>query len=323
MKASSYITLQPQHCLIYGEPKTYKSRLVMELAAAGYKLKYFCIDGGIPLKGQKKETLDNVEVFILRDTSTFQVGIKTIRRIIRGDEFFLCDYHGNIDCKNCKLSDQAFSRVCLNEMQLDEVFVLDHLTAMSNSALNTVWDGNKYAESAVPADDTTSFNIWRQQGWLIADVLKRAENAPFNTAFICQENLGKMEDGSVKIIPECGTGNFARTVPGYFHHVVHCDRSSSGFKFTSIKNIQAIVGSRDGIAIEDMKVPSLVPFYPPLGVEREKIVVVSDEKLVRPNITMAKVDREVKVIDDPQTTAQVEKIDKLAAMRAKLAAGKK
>lgn len=320
MKATDYAILQPQHSLIYGEPKTKKSRLVMQLAEAGFKLKYFCIDGGIPIKGQTKETLDNVEVFILRDTSTFQVGIKTIRRVIKGDELFLCDFHGNIDCKNCKLADQPFSRVCLNEMQLDEIFVLDHLTALSNSALNTVWDGNKYAESSIPADDTTSFNIWRQQGWLTADVLKRAENAPFNTAFICQEALAKMEDGATKIIPQAGTDNFSRTIPGYFHHIIHCDRQNGEFKFTSIKNNQAIVGSRDNIAIEDMKVPSLVPFYPKLGVERPVVVTVPDGNVIRPNI-LKKVDPVKEEIKE--VSKQLDQVDKLAAMKAKLASAKK
>lgn len=318
MKASDYALLQPQHCLIYGEPGTYKSRLVMELAEAGFKLKYFCLDGGIPLKGQSKHALDNTEVFILRDTSTFQVGIKTIRKIIKGDEYNLCDFHGNIECKNCRLAGQSFSRVCLNESQLDEIIVIDHLTAVSNSALNTVWDGNKYAESTVPADDTTSFNIWRQQGWLIADVLKRAENASFNTAIISQETMVKTEDGSSKIMPQAGTDNFSRTIPGYFHHVIHCDRGSTGFKFSSIRNNQAIVKSRDNVAIEDMKKPSLVPFYPPLGVQREQIIVVPEGELVRPNIVTPKkidpVTQEIKEVGK-----QLAQVDKLAAMKAKLA----
>lgn len=284
MKASDFLIRQPQHLLVYGDPKTYKSRIVMELASAGYKLKYFSIDQGIPLKGQSQKALDNVEVFNVRDTSSFQVGIKTCRQVIKGTEFNLCDYHGHISCPNCATAGQSFSRVCLNEMGLDEIAVFDHLTAMSLSALNCVWKGEVYANSDVPADDTTSYNIWRQQGWLLTDFMNRVQQSPFNVICIAQEAMTKFEDGSKKICPDIGTGNLSATSPSFFDHIIHCDKANDKFKFTSIKNMAAIVGSRDGIAIEDMKTPSLAPFMPELGVAREKVVVVSDGKIIKPNI---------------------------------------
>jgi outer membrane protein assembly factor BamB len=201
-------------------------------------------------------------------------------------------------------------------MGLDEIAVFDHLTAMSLSALNTVWKGEIYAQSEVPADDTTSYNIWRQQGWLLTDFMQRVQQSPFNVICIAQEAMTKFEDGSKKICPDIGTGNLSATSPSFFDHIIHCDKANDKFKFTSIKNTQAIVGSRDGVAIEDLKVPSLVPFFPPLGVEREKVVVVSDGKIVKPNI-VTPIQAEIKSL-----TKEVAQVDKLEAMRAKLAAKK-
>lgn len=323
MKSSDYMPRQPQHLLIYGEPGTKKSRMAMELAVAGFKLKYFCIDGGIPLKGQPQHALDNTEVFILRDTSSFQVGIRTLKEIVRGGDFNLCDYHGHVNCPNCATAGQPFSRVNVHEMQLDEILVIDHLTAMSISALNTVWKGEVYAASDVPADDTTSFNIWRQQGWLITDILTRCQNAPFNTCFIAMEIMSKMDDGSKKIVPNIGTTNLAADSAGFFDHVVHCDKVNGEIKFTSLKNTSAIVKSRDNISIEAMKIPSLVPFYPPLGTVREKLVVVSDGKITKPNISLNTAIKKIdsSTVETKVTVPDAVQSDKLAAMRAKL--GKK
>lgn len=275
MKSRDHQQSDVNHVCIYGDPGTGKSTLAMELLASGFKIKYFSIDAGIPRtiynNGQPRpmteDELDRLEIFVLRDTSSFPVGIQTCRKVIGGGEYNICDTHGQIDCSVCKRSGLGFSRVCLGEMAGDEVVIFDHLTNIGNSALNTCWDGESFVNAGKEAaqkdsDVNSTFTTWRQQGWLIGDFLTKVQIAPFNVVVIAQEMLAIFDDRSRKITPHAGTKDFSSTAASYFGEVIHCSVKNGSHRFGSSSTYQSgiITKSRSNIKIEDMAVPSLVPF---------------------------------------------------------------
>jgi hypothetical protein len=260
MKASEYVQNEAQHLCIYGDPGTGKSTLVVKLAEEGFKLKYFFLDDGIPLLGLSKEALDNIELFVLRDTPTFQVAIQTCREVIKGGRYNLCDFHGQIDCIPCKKAQRNFSSVFLGGMQLDEIAVFDHLSGLADSSMNTVFNGDEYIKDSA---DKAGYTQFRQQGWLMMDFLSRMQIAPFNTICITHQIMVDMEDNKKKLVPQCGTRDFSATAGKYFGNIIHCSVLNKEHKFGSSSTYQngVITKSRSGVEIERMKIPSLAPFF--------------------------------------------------------------
>lgn len=278
MKATEFKKSQAQHIMIFGDPGTGKSMLVLQLLEAGYKIKYFCIDGGIPdgfvdSKGKerllKQNELERLEIFMLRDTPSFQVGQQTFRKVIKGDSLNICDYHGQVNCSVCRKAELSFSTVCLNDMHLDEIAVFDHLTAFSKSVLNTLWDGETFSSNIsgdAGKEDGTSYTIFRQQGWLENDFLSRQQVAPFNTIVIAEQMMVEMEDNKKKLVPSCGTKDFSATVGSYFGNIIHASVVNGKHRFGSKSTYQngVITKSRSGFEIEKMEVPSLAPLFLPI-----------------------------------------------------------
>lgn len=279
MKSQDFLKSKAEHVLVYGDPGTGKSTLVIELLKHGYKLKYFCIDNGIPLKGLSDEHLNNLEIFSLPDTSTFPIGIQTCRKVITGKEFNLCDTHSQVNCSTCTKLGLTFSRVCLGEMAMNEIAVFDHLTNLANSALNTVWDGEAFAASGSVKDDGGGYTIWRQIGWLLTDFLSRQQIASFNTICIAQEAVAIFDDKTKKTAPNCGTDRFSATVGSYFDDVIHCSISNGEHKVGSSSTYKSgvITKSRMDIKIEGLAQASLKDFFIPSeigkGIKKEKLDV--------------------------------------------------
>ena len=297
MKASQYIETDAEHMCLYGEPGTGKSTLAMELLTHGYRLQYFSIDAGVPKtifnsgnpRNFTEDELSRLEVFILRDTAKFPVGIQTCRKVAGGGAYNLCDAHGQIDCSQCRKSGLSFSRVCLAENSLDTIVIFDHLTNLSNSALNTVWDGESRVDSGSVKDDGSTYTTWRQVGWLLNDFLSKIQIGTYNSIVIAQEMLSVPDDKSKKIAPHAGTKEFSSTSASYFGHVVHCSISNGEHRFGSASTYKSgvLTKSRNNIKIEDMKVPSLAPFFKPVKdvVVKEKIVVPEMSKQSAPATT--------------------------------------
>lgn len=283
MKASNYVNTEAEHLIVYGDPGTGKSTLVINLLAAGYKVKYFSIDAGIPkgtlingvFKPLTQDQLERLEIFILRDTSKFPVGIQTSRKVMTGKELNLCDLHGQISCSVCRNAGADFSRVCLAEMALDEIAVFDHLTNLTNSALNSCWDGEAFAnagQNKAEADAANStYTTWRQQGFLLTDFLSLIQVAPWNVIVLAQEYMAVFEDKSKSICPHAGTKEFSSTTGSYFGHVIYCSVMNGSHRFGSSSTYKSgvMTKSRAYIKIEDMKEPSLAPFFVPAEIGKD------------------------------------------------------
>ena len=66
-----------------------------------------------------------------------------------------------------------------------------------------------------------------------------------------------------KLVPIGGTSTYNRTFAKFFDDIVYCELLNGKHKFTSKTGAspQVITGSKSNIAIEDMAIPSLLPFF--------------------------------------------------------------
>ncbi|CAN5950072.1 unnamed protein product [Sphagnum jensenii] len=100
-------------------------------------------------------------------------------------------------------------------------------------------------------------------GTMLDSILSNIQQSRANIIVITHTIESELEDGAKKLVPHIGTGNFSRNSPKYFSHVVYTKVSNKSHKVGSATTYETnvITGSRSDIRIEDMKEPSLAPFF--------------------------------------------------------------
>lgn len=283
MKATDYLKTEPTHALVYGDPGSFKSSIVIKLAEQGFKLKYFCIDGGVPLKILSAKGLENVEVFPIMDTVDNPIGIRTFRSVIRGGLCSICDAHGDVGCTSCRRSGLVFSDISLGNMAMNEIAVFDHLSGAADSAMAKVFDGEKALLSTNTSDNKQSYSDYRKQGWQMSDFLTRNQIAPFNTICITHQIMVDMEDNLKKLVPQMGTRDFSATAGKYFTDIIHCEANAQAKKFNfgslSTYRYGVLTKSRNNVDMTKMDQPTLAPFFidPSIGAETKPRAVIMDD----------------------------------------------
>lgn len=228
MKLTEVRQRKVEHAIIFGDPKTGKSTLVSKLALAGFKLLWFSLDNGHTVLWKlPTEAQERVELIVLPDTKDFPVSVNTLLKVFSGNKTNICDMHGQVDCVHCKTNNNSFTSVCLNELPNDMIVVIDNLSQFSNSVMNFI--NKKHVDDFKPG-----FDEWRLHGDIIAKLLMLVQNARYNVAAIAHVVEVEMEDGKLKLVPECGTRNFSRNVAKYFDTVI----------YTETKNLKHTAGSR-------------------------------------------------------------------------------
>lgn len=261
MKATEVIDNEAEHIALVGEPGTGKSVLAAKLATEGKNLLWFSLDAGHKIIRQlPREAQERINLIVLPDMKDYPIGVRTLSKVITGAEVFICHVHGYIDCPKCggKINRESHERVCLNELDLDTVVVIDHGTRFSDSSTNHI-----FADENFNPPGNEAFDRWRKQGFLCQRFLGFIEKAPYNVVCIFHVYETIMEDDAKKLVPAMGTLNFSRTVSGYFDHVVYCELVNKSHRFgsSSTYSMRAQTKSRSNIEIEKMKVPSLAPFF--------------------------------------------------------------
>jgi hypothetical protein len=258
---------QSNHVLLMGEPGSGKSTLASKLAL-NHKLLWISIDNGHGiLKKLPREAKENIEIIILPDTPDFPVAIQTLRKITDGEEYFVCDQHGQVACGNCKKAEASFTRVCLNELSLDTIVVIDHLTRLADSACNFVVkrETGKLKQAGKWTDTDgykLDFGDWDNANWLLNIVGTNIEVANWNSVTLAHIIEGEREQDK-KILPKVTTRNFSNRAAGWFDHNIHAAVRNKEHKFGSSTtyDMNVLTKSRTDIEIEKMAVPSLLPFF--------------------------------------------------------------
>jgi hypothetical protein len=257
----SQLTFSPaQHIVVFGDPKTGKTRLVGSLAAK-YKLLWIDIENGlITLTQLPIEWQDNIEVVQLPDTRTYPIAASTMLQVIKGTKTSVCYSHGAVSCPLC-LKDKAavWNNIELNALHPDEwVVVLDGITQLGNSVMAHICRDQK-------DDYKPDWEDYRAQGSLLDRFFSQMQQAKYNFVCTALVILTEREDKSNKLTPLCGTTNYSTNVSKYFDHVVYCEMKGKKHAFGSktTYSLSAVAGSRTGVAIEEQKdeYPNLLPFF--------------------------------------------------------------
>lgn len=267
MKYSQVKARQPAHILITGEPKTGKTLLVTTLAAKGFKILFFSLDNGLMTVFDKvpKDLLEsNFEFVSLPDTTDFPVAYQTLYTVLQGKPTHICDQHGQVQCTVCKKDlSKTWTDVCLSDLGLDWVIVMDHATQLTKSAMNYYLK----KQSKDPEEYKFEWEDWRKLGVMMDRIFLPIQQSRNNWIVLAHVSEVEMEDGKKKLTAAIGTGNYARNSGGFFDHVVYCEVANMKHNIGSSTTfrVSAITGSRSDIAIEKMLDKdgraTLVPFF--------------------------------------------------------------
>jgi hypothetical protein len=259
MKASQETARQVNHILIQGEPLTGKSTLASKMAELGWNLIWFSMDGNHSILSKlSKAAQDRVTLIRLPDTREFPIAADVIRKVSKYplEDCNICDNHGMVNCSVCQKVNLPFELINLGRLPQNTIVVWDNLSQLSDSFINLITK-NKPVDYKLQLDD------WGSLRFHMMDILNRIKVAPYNLICISHSIEALDEAGNKKLMPMVGSAEFSRKVAGYFDDVIFLSLSNNKHRQGSSTTYthQAVVGSRRDIKIEDMKEPSLAPFF--------------------------------------------------------------
>lgn len=252
MKLSSKAANKTSRVLVYGGPKTGKTKLVGKLASA-YDLVYFDLENGYEtLLKLPQEQQERIELISIPDSRVFPIAIETLLKVVTGNKVTICEEHGKVNCPVCTKAGAATTTVELNALQTSSIVVFDSITQLANSAMSFITKDK-------PDDYKYEWDDYRRQGTVMDKFLSQIQQAKYNVVCITHETETEMEDGKKKLVPVAGTTTFSRNTAKYFDHVVYAELKNRKHIFASSTTYatNVITGSRLDIEVED----SLLPIF--------------------------------------------------------------
>jgi len=256
MKLTDKVDSLRERILVFGGPKSGKTKLVAELAEQ-FNLKYFDLENGYKtLRQLPAAWQERIELYSIPDTKIWPVAISTMLKVITGLPTSFCVEHGNTTCISCRKNGLPFESVELNKLTGEDIVVVDSATQLSLSTMSHIKRNDE--ELAKP-----EWNDYASQGFLLDKFFSQVQQAKFNICVITHEVESEMEDGRKRLVPVAGTREFSRNTAKYFDHVVYCELKNKKHTFGSATDyaISVLTGSRSGTAIEQLAKPSLLPFF--------------------------------------------------------------
>lgn len=250
---------RPNHSiLLYGQPKTGKTKLVGTAAQIEEIERIFWFDGEngaetlLHMNLTEKE-LEKITLFSIPDTRESPRFIETVIKAFASKVAIkICDSHGKVGCAECAKDSLPTTEFLLSSLTKKDLIVIDSGSQLGDSALNMALIGK-------PVETKPT---WEEYGlqtkWLsdILTIMQAAHNTNFvlitHTIPIEEEMNGVKRD---KYFPLVGTKAMCQKVSKYFGTVIfveiklgkHVAGSSSLYK------TDAITGSRTNAKIESGK----------------------------------------------------------------------
>lgn len=215
---------RPNHSiLLYGPPKTGKTRLVGTAAKIPEINRIFWIDGENGAEtllhmGLTEQELEKITLFRIPDTRDNPRFIETVLKMFSfKTPIKICDEHGRVDCVECKKEGETF---CLKDCTHNDLVVIDSGSQLGDSALNMACAGK--ALEYKPGWDEYGL----QSKWL-GDILSTMQ-AAYYTNFVMishvlpieEEHNGVKKD---KLYPLVGTKAFSSRVGKFFGTVIYTE----------------------------------------------------------------------------------------------------
>lgn len=296
-------TIEKRVCL-FGPPKVGKTLLAAKLAEH-YKLIVFDLENGsITMSQIPTEYHDRIDIIKIRDSRTYPIAIETMLKVVKGTECFICVAHSKVSCPVCKKSGAPQERVCLNEVGLDTIVVIDSLTQLTNS-------GIAHITKAQDDDYKLQLDDWGALKVLIEKFLSQIQVAPYNVVCISHEEEVKFEDGRTKLVPVSGSSNSSRNTAKYFDEVVYCNVVNKKHVVGSATDysVGVLTGSRTNVKLEASKEPTLLDVFTnwklpnfgmPMPLDKDDIVDPVDPALLNKVMDYA-----AEVVAEVRTPAQI------------------
>lgn len=266
-KAQAY-----HHVMLYGPPKSGKTRAAVELAKH-YNLIWIDNENGFGTAyskgvGLTDENLGHVTLLSLRDNSIYPIAAETIFKLLSptlwNHEVSVCAAHGKVECLKCKNDNAEVDMVALAKSGRDTIVVVDSLTQLAMSALCVAKGGRAKLPTGLKVltgqvDPATSyvkaeFDTWASQGDVLNNILSAIQTAPFHIIVISHEMELEMEGGAERLVPAGGTRNYSRSVGKFFDHIllagVKAGKHVAGS--STLYRPNALTGSRSGVVTESL-----------------------------------------------------------------------
>lgn len=218
--AKATAAISPNHSiLIYGPPKTGKTRLVGTAAKikAIKRIFWWDLENGIETligMGLTDEELEKVIVFKIPDTKDNPIGIETMLKVFSAKTpVKICDEHGIVDCIQCKV--KPGTMFSLGTCTHNDLVVIDSGSQLGDSALAATCKGK----------DSMFKPGWDEYGlqskWL-GDILSVIQQAKMTNFVIITHEIALTDDENKdRIVPLMGSKAFCMKVAKYFGTVAY------------------------------------------------------------------------------------------------------
>lgn len=254
-------TKHPNHSiLIYGQPKTGKTKLVGTAAQIPEieRIFWFDLENGAETllhMGLTETELSKITLFSIPDTREVPRGIETILKCFSSKNSIalkICDEHGKVGCVECGKAEKSYSEFYLPSLTKKDLVVIDSGSQLGDSAMSLACAGK--AVEYKPGWDEYGLQV----KWL-SDILGVMQSAN-NTNFVMITHMIPIEEeyNGIKkdrFYPLCGTKALCQRVSKYFGTVVFVEiklgkhAAGSG----SLYRGDATTGSRVNAQIEKSK----------------------------------------------------------------------
>lgn len=257
-------TRKPNHSImIYGPPKTGKTRLVGTVAKIPEVKRVFWFDlenGAETLlhMGLTPEEMEKIELFVIPDTRQRPRAIETLLKCFTQPtaDHIICETHGKISCLECRVNN-VFQGATFNLSKLthEDIVVIDSGSQLGDSALNLACLGKDI-------EFKPGYDEWGAMGKYLADILSTIQASEYTNVIVITHLLTIEEEVNGvkrdKMYPLMGTRAFSQKVGKYFGTIIlaeikigkHAAGSSSTYK------TDHITGSRVNAKL-DGKVPDM------------------------------------------------------------------
>lgn len=245
-----------KHCLVYGPPKSGKTRMVGELSEH-FNLHWLDLEyGSDTLKQLPIEWQQRIEVYRIPDSKAFPVAIETIYKLLSVRKGAICAAHGKFNCPLCKKDDKEMWPIDLTTFTNKDILVIDSWTQIVLSAIGNITKGKD-------ADYKLDFDDWGHLKNLMENNLTLIQGAPFHVCVISHEDVVDMIDKTEKIVPVGGSRNTSRNMAKYFGEVIYTEVMNKKHKALSstIARNNILTGSRSQLEFEKSEAPKLAQAF--------------------------------------------------------------
>lgn len=232
-KLSTLQDKTPQSVIIFGEPKSGKTKLAGDLSRL-FNLHWFDLENGkSTLFKLPPEQQERIEVYDIPDTKSFPVAIETLLKVFTVNKpHVICNAHGKVNCAVCNKAQKETGEELTTPFDISkldvnkDIIVIDSLTQASASAMSFITKGQ-------PDSYKIEWDDYSRQGVLLDKILSSIQQGKYNIVVLTHVTETKLEDKKLKLVPLAGTRNFSRNVAKYFDHVVYLE----------VKNKKHVAGS--------------------------------------------------------------------------------